>query len=304
ALRRLHTMRILLAVDGSKFSRAAVEFVASRSTLTGVDPEVHLLNVQLPVPPHAARAVGKDSVTLYYSDEAEKALKPARSRLDKAGFAVIDFYTVGHPGEQIAAAAVKSKADLIVLGSHGHSALRGLLFGSVTNAVMAQTTAPVLIVRAKETPPADSLKVGIAIDGSKYGRQAVKYVLRHGELFGKNPTLSLIHVVQDFANITMPDMVGIALPTFTEEEARALHEKAFESAVAPVRKLMSKAKVAADEVRLIGNPGDELAAYAKKKKLDLLVMGSHGYGAFKAAIMGSVTTRVAAASDVALLLVR
>lgn len=297
-------MRILVAVDGSKFSRAAVEFVASRSSLIGVDPEVHLLNVQLPIPAHAARAVGKESVTTYTREEAEKVLKPAQSRLDKAGFAVVDYFTVGHAGAQIAAAAVKSKADLIVLGSHGHSALRGLLFGSVTNSVMAQTSAPVLIVRATEAPPSDPLKVGIAVDGSKYGRQAVKYVLRHGELFGASPKLTLLHVVQNFANVVMPDMVGIALPSFTEEEARALQTKAFETAISPVRKLLKKAGVAAEEVRLVGNAGDELAAYAKKKKLDLLVMGSHGYGAFKAAIMGSVTTRVAAASDVALLLVR
>ena len=39
------------------------------------------------------------------------------------------------------------------------------------------------------------------------------------------------------------------------------------------------------EVCLAGNAGDELAAYAKKKKLDVLVMGSHGYGAFKAALV-------------------
>jgi nucleotide-binding universal stress UspA family protein len=84
----------------------------------------------------------------------------------------------------------------------------------------------------------------------------------------------------------------------------ALQDKQFESAVAPVRKLLKKARVLADEERLHGNAGDELARYAKKKKLDLLVMGSHGHGAFKAAILGSVTTRVAAACDVALLLVR
>lgn len=297
-------MKILLAVDGSKFSGAAVEFVAARSSLIGTDPEVHLLNVQLPVPPHSARAVGNDAVIGYQTEEAEKILKPPRARLDRAGFAVIDFFTVGHPAEQIAAAAINGKADLIVLGSHGHSVWRGLLFGSITNAVMAQTKAPVLIVRATRSVPTDPLNVGIAIDGSKHGRDAVKYVLRHGELFGAHPQLALIHVVQDFGNVVMPDMVGIALPSFSADESEALQSKSFETAIAPVRKLMKKAGVPADEVRLVGNPGDELAAHAKKKKLDLLVMGSHGYGAFKAAILGSVTTRVAAASDVALLLVR
>jgi nucleotide-binding universal stress UspA family protein len=217
---------------------------------------------------------------------------------------VSDRDVVGHPAEQISVAAAKSKTDLIVIGSHGHSALRRLLFGSVTNAVMARTTTPVLIVQAKHTPPADSLKVGIAVDGSKYGRTAVKYVLRHGELFGDEPKLTVLHVVQDFASASMPDMAGFALPPFSVDEMRVLQDKQFESAVAPVRKLLKKARVSADEVRLQGNAGDELAAYAKKEKLDLLVMGSHGHGAFKAAILGSVTSRVAALCDVALLLVR
>ncbi len=297
-------MKILVAVDGSKFSRAAVEFVASRSTLASVDPEVLLLNVQLPIPGRVKGALSKSALSDYHRDEAEKALAPARSRLLKAGLRVTDRLVVGKPSKEISAVAADSKADLIVIGSHGLSALRGLLFGSVTSAVMAQTSAPVLIVRAREAPPADSLKVGIAVDGSKYGRAAVKYVLRHGELFGADPKLTLLHVVQDFSDVVMPDMAGIALPAFSVEEMSAVQDKQFEAAVGPARKLLKKARVAADEVRLHGNAGSELAAYATKKKLDLLVMGSHGHGAFKAVIVGSVTRRVAAASDVVLLLVR
>ena len=94
------------------------------------------------------------------------------------------------------------------------------------------------------------------------------------------------------------------LPAYSEDDIRAMQKKAFESAVAPVRKLFQKAGVSATEVCLAGNPADEIAAYAKKKKLDVLVMGSHGYGAFKAAVMGSVATRVAHTADVPLLLVR
>jgi nucleotide-binding universal stress UspA family protein len=85
---------------------------------------------------------------------------------------------------------------------------------------------------------------------------------------------------------------------------RSLQAKNFEKAVGPARKLLAKAGAKADEVCLVGNAGDELAAYAKKKKLDLLVMGSHGYGAFRAAVMGSVATRAAATGDVPLLLIR
>ena len=297
-------MKILLPVDGSDYSKAAVEFVASRSTLIGTEPQVDVVNVQLEVPVRAARVVGKAALTDYYTDESDRALKPALRRLAKAGLKATGHYLVGHPGEEISAAAVKDDVDLIVMGSHGHSALRNLLVGSVTNNVLARTQVPMLVLRHKEAPTTDALKVGIAVDGSKYGREAVKYVLRHLALFGAKPEVTLLHVVSDFAGAVMPDMGGIALPAFSEEEIRTLQKKAFEAAVAPARKLLAKASIKPTEVCLVGNAGDELSAYAKKKKLDVLVMGSHGYGAFKAAVLGSVATRVMAHSSVPLLLVR
>jgi nucleotide-binding universal stress UspA family protein len=297
-------MRILIPVDGSKYSRAAVDFVASRSTLVGANPEIEVLNVQLAIPVAAVRRAGRAAVSAYYDVESEKVLKAARARLDKAGLKSTVRMVVGHPATEIATAAAKSRADMIVMGSHGHSALKGLLFGSVTNAVLAQTTVPTLILRAREKPPADSMQVGLAVDGSKYGRAAARFVLKHRKLFGAKPAFTLIHVANDFAGALMPDMAGIALPAYTAEDIKAMQKRAFEAAVAPVRKLFEKARVSATEVCLAGNPGDELAAFARKRKLDLLVTGSHGYGAFKAAVLGSVATRVAATSDVPLLLVR
>jgi nucleotide-binding universal stress UspA family protein len=297
-------MKILLPVDGSEYSKAAVEFVASRSTLIGTDPQVDVVNVQFEVPARAARIVGKSALTEYYADESDKILKPALRRLSKAGLSAASHYLVGHPGEQISVAAVHDKVDLIVMGSHGHSALRNLLVGSVTNNVLARTQIPMLVLRHKEAPTTDALKVGIAIDGSKFGREAVKYLLRHLALFGAKPEITLLHVVSDFAGAVMPDMGGIALPAYSEAEVRALQKKSFEVAIAPVRKLLAKGNIKASEVCLVGNPGDELSAYAKKKKLDVLVMGSHGFGALKAAVLGSVATRVMAHSTVPLLLVR
>jgi nucleotide-binding universal stress UspA family protein len=297
-------MKILLPVDGSEWSKAAVEFVASRSTLIGTDPSVDLVNVQMPVPARAARVVGKSALTEYYEDESGKALKPALRRLAKAGLTADARYLIGHPGEEISNAAVRDKVDLVVMGSHGHSALRNLLLGSVTNHVLARTLVPLLVLRHRETPTQDALRVGIAVDGSKYGRQAIKFVLRHTALFGAAPQITLLHVASDFAGALMPDMAGIALPAYSEADLVKMQRQACEAALAPARRLLAKAGVAATEVCLTGAPGDELAAFAKKKKLDVLVMGSHGYGAFKAAVLGSVATRVMALSTVPLLLVR
>lgn len=297
-------MKILLPLDGSDYSRSAVEFVASRSTLIGTEPAVQLMNVQLAVPPRAARMVGKAALSEYYADESDKVLKPALRRLARVGVKAKPRAVVGSPGEEIAAAAASGKVDLIVMGSHGKSAFHGLLVGSVTNDVLARSRTPLLVLRGRTRAPDDSLKIGIAVDGSKYGLAAIKYVLRHPALFGSKPDITIMHVVSDFAGALMPDMSGLAMPPLSEAEVRDLQQKSFEAAVGPVRKLLAKRGVEAAEACLVGYPGEELAAYAKKHKFDLLVMGSHGYGAFKAAVLGSVATRVMAHSTVPLLLIR
>ena len=132
-------MKVLVAIDGSDYSRMAIEFVASRRTLIKFRPDVEVLHVQTPLPANPARVVGTKVVHSYYADEAEKVLKPARLRLHKAGFSPAVRYVVGRPAIEISKSADKNNADLLVLGSHGHSALAGMLLGSVTNEVLVRT---------------------------------------------------------------------------------------------------------------------------------------------------------------------
>ena len=297
-------MKILVPVDGSSYSRAAIEFIASRATLIGASPDVQLLNVQLEVPVRAARLIGKEAVAAYYDEESKKALKGALSLLKRAGLQAGAGYAVGHPAEAIARRAEEAGVDLIAMGSHGHGALASLLFGSVTLGVLGRTRRPLLLLRGHGKAPGDSLKVGIAVDGSAYGVAAAGYVLEHRPLFGARPKFTVIHAVPEFGGAAMPDMAGIALPAYSAEEIKAMQQQAFDKAVAPVRRLFDQAGVAVDTVCLSGPAGDEIAAHAKKRKLDLLVMGSHGYGAVKAAVLGSVAQRVAAHCATPLLLIR
>lgn len=297
-------MRILIPIDGSTNSLNALMFVSTRKTLLGSNPTIELMNVQLPLPARASRLVGQDALTRYYEDEAEKVFVPARTILERVGFHATESFVVGEAAPSIAQAAEKLGTDLIVMGSRGQSALRGLFFGSVSNGVLAQSRCPVLIVRNKLPPMTDALRVGIAVDGSKFGRAAVRYALRHLSLFGAGAQFYLINVVSDYAGAVMPDMAGMALPALSEEEVLELQKDEFNEAVEPLRPLFSKAAIKPKEVCLVGNPGDEISAFAKKKKLDIIVMGSHGYGRFKAAIMGSTATRIAATGDVPLLIIR
>jgi nucleotide-binding universal stress UspA family protein len=296
-------MRILVPLDGSEYGRKAVSFLASRSTLIGAEPELHLLNVQPALPGQAAAQLGRQTVRRIYESEAETVLAPARKALAKAGLAVETHADSGHPALRIAQIADDLKADLIVLGAHGYSEFKGLLFGSVTHGVLARSRKPVLVLRGARAPRGDGLRTGIAVDGSKYGLAAVKFALRHRGLFGACAKLTLLHVVPDFVMPVMADLGGMAMPSFTEQEIKVLQDKDFEKAVAPAHRLLEKAKVTADEVRLSGMPGEQIAAYAKKH-LDVLLVGSHGYGGFKTAVLGSVATRIAARCDTPLLIVR
>ena len=297
-------MKILVPIDGSTYSDNSLAFVASRTSLLGQNPQIELLVVLDPLPVRAARLVGKDSLKRYYEEEADKIFAPARKFLKKHSIAATESFLLGNPAEKIAEEAGRMDADLIVMGSRGRTAMAGLFLGSVTNGVLARTKHPILIVRDKNPPESDGMRVGVCVDGSKFGSAAVKYAIRNPELFGEGAKFYIINVTSDYAGAIMPDMAGMALPALSEAEVVELQKNEFEEALASVRPLLAKAGIAPKEVCLVGNPGDEIAAFAKKKKLDLVVMGSHGYGRFKSAVMGSTATRIAAKGDVPILLIR
>ena len=298
-------MKILVPVDGSNYSDAALAFIASRTRLIGTRPDVELLNVQLPVPPRIERVASRATIRNYLAAEANRVLEPAVARLLRAGLAVRSSFAVGVPGIEIARAAARSGADLIVMGSHGHSAVKGLLLGSVTQAVLASCTTPLLVVRDAAAPRRESLEVGIAVDGSKYSDAAVRYAIEHRDLFGESPQIVLLHVVPDLAAFVIPGLADAPLQLYKPEHIVAMQTKRLERAVAPARKQLERVGLKAETVCLVGNDaGDEIAAYAKQNKLDVLVLGSHGRGAFKSAVLGSVAARVAAQCRTPLLLVR
>ncbi|MFN0184258.1 MAG: universal stress protein, partial [Aquabacterium sp.] len=126
-----------MPIDGSAHSKAALAFISSRSTLIESQPDVELLNVQYPVSVRVARAAGRELVQHYHESEANKIIKPALAALKKAGLRPQVKSVVGSPGVEVGRIAAEDAADLIVMGSHGHTGFKSLLFGSVTQAVLA-----------------------------------------------------------------------------------------------------------------------------------------------------------------------
>lgn len=140
-------MKILIAVDGSEFTAKAIDYVLTHRHLLGAQPDLLCLHVSSPLPARAARAVGKEITDGYYADEVARATDRALKSLAKAGIETKLVVKRGSAGEEIAHFAQKQGVDLVIMGSHGHGALSGLVMGSVATRVLASCQVPVLLVR-------------------------------------------------------------------------------------------------------------------------------------------------------------
>ncbi len=139
-------MKILLAVDGSLYTKKMLAYMATHELFShGNDYTV--FTVQPVLPPRARAAVGKEIVDTYYEEESEKVLAPVTKFLLRHGIDAKSSWKAGHVGETIAKFAETGKFDLLVMGSHGHGTLVNLVVGSVATEVLAHCKVPVLLVR-------------------------------------------------------------------------------------------------------------------------------------------------------------
>jgi len=140
-------MKILIAVDGSPYTRAAARYIARHQDSFSAPLEVHLLHVQPPIPyPRAAAVAGKAAVDKYQREESQAALAVAEKELAKAGIAYQSTWRVGELTKVIESQARDHGIDLVVMGSHGHGALAGLAMGSAATKLIASLSVPVLVV--------------------------------------------------------------------------------------------------------------------------------------------------------------
>lgn len=140
-------MNILLAVDGSPYTKRMLAYLAAHDELIGPARQFTILTVVTPVPPHVTSYLDRDTLQKYYADQAEDVLKPVRAFAEQNKWSPTYVNKVGHAPDVIAATAKEGKFDLLVMGSHGHSALGSLVMGSVTSRVLAHCPTPLLIVR-------------------------------------------------------------------------------------------------------------------------------------------------------------
>lgn len=140
-------MKIVLAADGSSYTKKALAFLVTHEEIAGGEGEVVVVNVQPAVPPRVKSMVGAAAVQDYHREEAEKVLKPIEKFLARHGIRYTTRWAVGNPGAEIVKFATRDKAQMIVMGTHGHGILGRALLGSVAQNVLTQCEIPVLLVK-------------------------------------------------------------------------------------------------------------------------------------------------------------
>jgi len=140
-------MKMLIAVDGSPYTKRMLAFIAAHDEWLGSQHSYTVLHCVPAVPHRAAAFVGKAQVRSFYEEDAESVFKPIRTFFKRHGVAATFVHRVGPAGSTIARFAEQHEVDLIILGTHGHGAVAGLVMGSVATKVVSLCRTPVLLVR-------------------------------------------------------------------------------------------------------------------------------------------------------------
>jgi nucleotide-binding universal stress UspA family protein len=190
-------MKVLVAIDKSPESHMALAYACH--LLEHFDADVHALYVkpdEVEVGPESFYApfFSKDGLKDWIDSDAlqvqDKALNTCQYCL--AGKVPCEpLIATGDPAEEILETAQQGDYDMIVLGSHGHSALRGFLMGTVHAKILHHTKRPILIARDFR----EIKRVLVAYRGSQCDQDALKFV---GPLLvRKKPQITVLHVQEN-----------------------------------------------------------------------------------------------------------
>lgn len=142
-------LKWLVPVDGSDSAVRAVGRMIDMLAWFRDEVEIHLLNVQHPMPygNRVSSVLGQEKVAQYHHDEGIAALQPARNKLDAAGVKYVFHIGVGDAAETIVRYAKDQGCDQIVMGTRGLGSVSNLILGSVATKVLHLAEVPVLLVK-------------------------------------------------------------------------------------------------------------------------------------------------------------
>ncbi|MEU7854160.1 universal stress protein [Nonomuraea sp. NPDC049141] len=261
---------IIVGVDGSRAGLEAAGWAAMEAALREAP-----LTVAHAMPGWVCEAQSGRyaAVAKWMRDGGAMVLAAAEERAHREQ-PKISITTVLLPGDpRVALIKAANEAELLVIGSHGLGGVRGLLVGSVAYGVAGHAPCDVVVVR--QLPAQSRGELVAAVDGSPESRSRVlDFAFAEAGLRGAS--LRVVHAWRGFE---------AAEPAELSDRAERGGRLVLRDVLAAYREEHPEVDVIEEAVR--GHPVEVLRQGAEGA--DLLVVGSHGYGAFAGLVMGSVS---------------
>lgn len=274
---------VLVGVDGSPDSLAALHFAAEAARLRGVRLTV-VTTYRLPrhIYPNYASLPTKDEDSVHEA-RAQRVLEAAREE------------TAGHPGEMSFLLAVghatdvlkrmSAEAQLTVVGSRGRGGFIGMLVGSVATALPPHAASPVVVVPAAGDPdgagPNSDRPVLAAVDGSAASRLVEIQAAQAAEERGTGLQIMMIMPPPD----TIAGWYSEVVTTAHIDTRRAELREWLDSERHWVEERFSELTISCSLD--FGDPISTLADHARSASLT--VIGSRGRGAVTGTVLGSIS---------------
>jgi len=182
----------------------------------------------------------------------------------------------GSPSKRIIEIAEEEKADLIVIGKRGLSAVEKLFIGSVANHVLRNSSVPVLITKKRKEKP-EVKKILIPTDFSPQEEMEREYAWKLAKGFEAN--LTLLHVLElhdyEFSPRVLDEMFDALLRRLRKRKKREKEDIKVE-----------------EEVYRAINAALGIVDFAETHKLDLIVMSTYVHSKWERFFLGSTTEKV------------
>lgn len=297
-------MKILIAYDGSSCADAALDDLrlaglpaeASAIILSVADvwvaPGIDGLDEELP--PQEAGSAMEERIVAARSQAREKAMQAVeeartlavraceRVQANFPGWEVNVEAGADSPAWGVLKKAQDWKPDLIVVGSHGRSALDRFMLGSVSQKVVTEAPCPVRVSRGRDKQADSPVRIVIGIDGSPGADAAVGAVAHR--FWSPNTTIDVVAVVEPVLASVMLWREGHEKTQDAQERIQAL----VETAVGQLR----TAGLTVSPHLLTGNPKQVIIEAAERWDADCIFVGARGLRGMGRFLLGSVSATI------------
>ncbi len=291
--------RILVAVEDEEIGDHICNFIANQSW--SADGELRFIHVVKPQ---------RESDPALLAESIKESVKYGQFILDKCAkrltnslnLPVGENLTVGYVVEQIDEEIADWKPDLLILGSHGRSMVGKWFFGSVSEALLAHVTCPVMVLRPPRLDKKDSAlppkagwsKIVVAVEDNSQSQLLINNITSHK--WAGNPIFTVLHIINT-------ERLHESVPYACEGEREEAKADVFVKRIANQLKTMMPNCTVLNTV-IIGTPAKDLLEYAAQIKADLLIAGSHGRTHAAKWFFGSVSEPLLSKAECAVVIIR